>query len=67
MILVSSLVLTNTQVVTFESSNPFSLKDIITNVDNLEKQTVFGVLTMPDNVKDKVPVVIGIAGSKGWG
>ena len=67
LILVSSLILTNTQVVTFESSNPFSLKDIITNVDNLEKQTVFGVLTMPDNVKDKVPVVIGIAGSKGWG
>ena len=29
MIIVFSLTLTNTQVVTFESSNPFSLKDII--------------------------------------
>ena len=63
-----SLLFPLTQEVQFESANPFSLKDIITNVDNLDKQIVTGILTIPDNVsKDKYPLVIGIAGSKGWG
>ena len=59
---------TSSEVIEFESANPFSLKDIITNLDNQEKQTVMGILTIPDNVKNKkVPLVIGVAGSKGWG
>ncbi|SVC25643.1 uncharacterized protein METZ01_LOCUS278497, partial [marine metagenome] len=57
-----------TQEIQFESSNPFSLKDIITNINNLDKQMVTGILTIPDNIpKDKFPLVIGVAGSKGWG
>ena len=54
--------------ITFESANPFSLKDIITDIDNLEKQTVSAILTIPNNTNgEKVPLIIGVAGSKGWG
>ena len=53
-----SLLFPLTQEVQFESANPFSLKDIITNIDNLDKQVVTGILTIPDNVtKDKFPLV----------
>ena len=54
----------------FESANPFSLKDIIKNLDNQAKQEVYGFLTIPDIAIDsnkKVPLVIGVAGSKDWG
>ena len=30
------------ELISFESSNPFSLNDIIEDFDNQEKQTVFG-------------------------
>ena len=53
--------------ISFESANPFSFKDIITNIENLETQVVSGVLTIPDNVNDNIPLVIGVAGSDGWG
>ena len=32
------------ELISFESSNPFSLNDIIEDFDNQEKQTVFGKL-----------------------
>ena len=35
------------QEVTFESANPFSLSDIILNLNAQEKQTVFGQLSIP--------------------
>ena len=38
-----------------------------TNIENLDKQTVSGILTIPDNADGKVPLVIGVAGSSGWG
>jgi len=53
--------------ISFESANPFSFKDIITNIENLETQVVSGVLTIPNNVSDNIPLVIGVAGSDGWG
>ena len=53
--------------ISFESANPFSFKDIITNIENLETQVVSGILTIPDNVNDNIPLVIGVAGSDGWG
>ena len=47
-----SLVMSNTQeIVTFMSANPFSLKDIITDLENQEEQTVTGILTIPDKKK----------------
>ena len=53
----------------FESSNPFSFQDIITNLNNQESQQVFGILTFPDNYsKDKkYPLIMGVAGSLDWG
>ena len=67
-VLISCLFSSYSEVVEFESANPFSLKDIIANLDNQDKQIVTGVLTIPENVKgNKIPLVIGVAGSKGWG
>ena len=58
------------ELISFESSNPFSLNDIIEDFDNQEKQTVFGKLVLPNDSLDpnkKFPLVIGVAGSLGWG
>tara|TARA_B100001175_G_scaffold281650_1_gene260173 strand:+ start:300 stop:1268 length:969 start_codon:yes stop_codon:yes gene_type:complete len=55
--------------VSFQSANPFSLSDIINDLDNQEKQSVYGKLTIPIdslNPKKKYPLIIGIAGSMGW-
>ena len=57
------------QEVTFESANPFSLSDIILNLNAQEKQTVFGQLSIPMdslNPDKKYPMIIGVAGSLGW-
>ncbi|MDB2555434.1 dienelactone hydrolase family protein [Flavobacteriaceae bacterium] len=57
------------EVIHFESANPFSLGDIITDFDNQEKQQVFGQLTTPVdslNPDRKYPLIIGVAGSMGW-
>jgi len=60
---------TNQELVYFESANPFSLSDIINDLENQEKQTVFGKLTIPEdslNPNKKYPLIIGVAGSLGW-
>ncbi|MGY8968568.1 MAG: dienelactone hydrolase family protein [Flavobacteriales bacterium] len=57
------------QEVAFESANPFSLSDIILNLNAQEKQTVFGQLSIPmDSLHPdkKYPLIIGVAGSLGW-
>jgi len=52
----------------FQSANPFSFYDVITDLDSQEKQQVYGVLTFPDGYKSttKYPVIIAVAGSNGW-
>ena len=51
----------------FVSANPFSFKDIITDLDNQEEQIVSGILKFPSNSnKQKYPLIIGVAGSLGW-
>ena len=52
----------------FDSSNPFSFKDIITDLDNQTHQNVYGVLRMPDNFHfdKKYPLIVAVAGSNGW-
>ena len=53
----------------FESANPFSLSHIIKGLNKLEKQEVFGQLTIPlDSIGNskKFPLIIGVAGSRGW-
>ena len=57
------------EIIHFESANPFSLSDIITDLDRQEKQQVFGQLTIPIdslNPDRKYPLIIGVAGSMGW-
>ncbi len=54
--------------ITFTSANPFSFFHVITDIENQESQDVFGILRMPENVEHKnLPLVIGVAGSLGWG
>ena len=56
------------EVIVFESSNPFSLKDIIIDIEKLDTQKVKGILQIPESDdKNKFPLVIGVAGSIGWG
>ena len=53
----------------FISANPYTFNDIITNIDNQEKQKVYGKLVIPkDSTSNgkKYPLVIGVAGSLGW-
>ena len=59
----------NSEIITFSSANPFSLSDIIKDLENQQQQEVFGKLTLPiDNVnsKKRFPLIIGVAGSLGW-
>ena len=56
--------------INFESANPYSFNDIITDLDKQKKQKVFGELVIPkDSIDDgkKYPLIIGVAGSLGWG
>ena len=56
--------------ISFQSANPFSFNDVITNLENQEKQEVYGNLVIPDdtlNLQKKYPLIIGVAGSLGWG
>ena len=55
------------EVIEFESANPFSMSDVISRLEDQEKIKVFGKLTLPskDNV-EKLPLIIGVAGSLGW-
>ena len=52
----------------FESANPFSLSHIIKELNTLEKQEVFGQLTIPlDSIRanETFHLIIGVAGSRG--
>ena len=56
--------------ISFQSANPFSFNDVITNLENQEKQEVYGNLVILDdtlNPQKKYPLIIGVAGSLGWG
>ena len=47
----------------FISANPYTFNDIITNIDNQEKQKVYGKLIIPKDSIDygkKYPLVIGV-------
>ena len=56
------------EIITLESSNPYTFNDIIDHLDDQEKQIVYGKLKFPEkSVKNKkYPLVIGVAGSLGW-
>ena len=55
--------------IAFQSANPFSFHDVITDLENQEKQEVYGNLVIPYdslNPDKKYPLVLGVAGSLGW-
>jgi len=54
------------KIVIFDSKNPFNFYDIFHRIDEISDQKVFGILTKPDN-NGIFPVIIGVAGSAGWG
>ncbi len=54
------------EIVVFDSKNPFNFYDVIHRMENIADQQVYGILTKPDAV-GVFPVVIGVAGSAGWG
>ena len=58
-----------TEKIIFQSANPFTLSDIINNLENQTEQEVYGRLSIPKdsiNTDKKYPLVIGVAGSLGW-
>ncbi len=68
--IVSSYSQNTVEKIYFHSANPYSFNDVITDLDNQEKQEVFGQLVIPNdtiNENKKFPLVIGVAGSLGWG
>ena len=54
------------ELVVFNSKNPFNFYDIINNMNIISNQNVYGIITYPKETKEKYPLIIGIAGSKGW-
>jgi dienelactone hydrolase len=52
----------------FTSANPFTFRDIIVNLEKQETQEVFGTLNLPETniINQKFPLIIALAGSKGW-
>ncbi|HJL74198.1 MAG: dienelactone hydrolase family protein [Candidatus Marinimicrobia bacterium] len=55
------------EVVSFSSANPFSFYHVITDLENLERQEVTGILRFPEESGSApYPLVMGVAGSKGW-
>ena len=56
----------NQEILVFDSKNPFNFYDVFNRIDQIADQKVFGIMTKPDN-SGIFPVVIGVAGSAGWG
>ena len=55
------------EIIRFESANPYTFNDIMTDLEDQEIQEVFGVLRFPEVAsEEKLPVVLGVAGSLGW-
>ena len=53
------------EVIEFESANPFSMSDVINRLEEQEKIKVFGKLTLPsENKVEKLPLIIGVAVAK---
>ena len=58
----------NQEIIVFDSKNPFSFNDLLFRYKYIKNQKVYAILTIPEkyNSKNKLPVVLGVAGSKGW-
>ena len=56
----------NQEIVVFDSKNPFNFYDIFNRIEEISYQQVYGILTKPDSV-GVFPLIMGVAGSAGWG
>ena len=56
----------NQEIIVFDSKNPFNFYDVFHRIENIADQQVYGILTKPDTL-GIFPVIIGVAGSAGWG
>ena len=56
----------NQEIIVFDSKNPFNFYDVFHRMENIADQQVYGILTKPDTL-GIFPVIIGVAGSAGWG
>jgi dienelactone hydrolase len=56
----------NQEIIIFDSKNPFNFYDVFHRMENITDQQVYGIFTKPDAV-GIFPVIIGVAGSAGWG
>ena len=56
------------EIIVFDSKNPFSFNDLLFRYKHITNQKVYAILTIPDDYGSKIdlPVVLGVAGSKGW-
>ena len=57
----------NQEIILFDSKNPFNFRDILSDLEKVSDQEVYAVLTYPPTEKETYPVVVGVAGSLGWG
>ena len=59
----------NQEIIILQSKNSFSFHDLLFRYKKSMDQDVYGILTFPDNAKsyNKIPAIVGVAGSKGWG
>jgi len=57
----------NQEIILFDSKNPFNFRDVLSDLDKVSDQQVYAVLTYPPTEKETYPVVVGVAGSLGWG
>ena len=66
-ILIPFFTLSQIDTIYFTSANPFSFKDIITDLKSQEEQEVYGILKLPNEFENEtIPVIIAFAGSEGW-
>jgi dienelactone hydrolase len=57
----------NQEIIVFDSKNPFNFRDVLSDLDKVSDQEVYAILTYPATEKETYPVVVGVAGSLGWG
>lgn len=56
----------NQEIIVVDSKSPFSFNDLLFRYKYISNQKVYAILTFPKDDNSKYPVVMGIAGSKGW-
>ena len=56
----------NQELIVFNSKNPFNFNDLMFRINSVSNQQAYGILSYPDSETKNLPLVVGVAGSKGW-